>query len=54
MEGLNRFHGANLPLCSDVDKNTQMFGLQENPIRNCQHRIIQLHLCDLSGIVIKF
>ena len=22
LEGLNRFHGANLTLCSDVDKDT--------------------------------
>ena len=29
LEGLNRFHGANLTLSSDVDQNTKMFGLHE-------------------------
>ena len=28
-EGLNRFHGANLSLSSDVDQDTYMFGLHE-------------------------
>ena len=27
VEGLNRFHGANLTLSSDVDHDTEMFGL---------------------------
>ena len=29
LEGLNRFHGANLTLNSDVDQDTQMFSLHE-------------------------
>ena len=32
LEGLNRFHGANLTLSSDVDQDTQMFGLHERPL----------------------
>ena len=30
LEGLNRFHGANLTLNSDVDQDTQIFGLHES------------------------
>ena len=29
LEDLNRFHGANLTLSSDVDKDTLMFGLHD-------------------------
>ena len=32
LEGLNRFHGANLTLSSDVDQDTYMFGLHERPL----------------------
>ena len=31
-EGLNGFHGANLTLNSDVDQDTQIFGLHEIPL----------------------
>ena len=32
LEGLNRFHGANLTLSSDMDQDTEMFGLHEKPL----------------------
>ena len=32
VEVLNRFHGASLTLSSDVDKDTEMFGLHERPL----------------------
>ena len=32
MEALNRFHGTNLTLSSDVDQDIQMFGLHERPL----------------------
>ena len=32
LEGLNRFHGANLTLSLDVDQDTYMFGLHEKPL----------------------
>ena len=32
LEGLHRFHGANLTLNSDVDQDTQIFGLHERPL----------------------
>ena len=32
LKGLNRFHGANLSLSSDVDQDTQMLGLHERPL----------------------
>ena len=32
LEGLKRFHGANLTLSSDVDQDTHMFGLHERPL----------------------
>ena len=31
LDGLNRFHGANLTLSSDVDQGTLMFGLHQKP-----------------------
>ena len=31
LEGLNRFHGANLSLSSDVGQDTYMFDLHERP-----------------------
>ena len=31
LEGLNRFHDADLTLYSDVDQDTYMFGLYEDP-----------------------
>ena len=34
LEGLNRFHSANLTLYSDVDQDTQIFGLHERPLTN--------------------
>ena len=34
LEGLNRFHGANLTLSSDVDQDTKIFGLHEIPLAN--------------------
>ena len=32
LEGLNRFHGANLTLSSDVYQDIKMFGLHERPL----------------------
>ena len=32
LEGLNRFHGTNLKLSSDLDQDTQIFGLHERPL----------------------
>ena len=32
LEGLNKFHGTNLTLISDVDQDTKMFGLHERPL----------------------
>ena len=32
LEGLNRFHGANLTLNSDVDQDTEEFGFNERPL----------------------
>ena len=32
LEGLNRFHSANLTLILDVDQDTKMFGLHEIPL----------------------
>ena len=32
LEGLNRFHGANLTLSSDVDQDLKMIGLHERPL----------------------
>ena len=32
LEGLNRFHGSNLTLSSDVDQDIIMFCLHERPL----------------------
>ena len=32
LEGLNRFHGNNLTLNSDVDQDTKIFGLHKRPL----------------------
>ena len=32
LDGLNRFHGANLTLNSDMDQDTHIFGLHERSL----------------------
>ena len=53
--GLNRFHGANLTLSSDVDQETYMFGLHERPLayqcswfKGKMNRLILLEVCIVS------